>query len=143
LQEDRVTGEERVEVRTVPETRRPVEDPRVYLAAERTFLAWIRTSLALMGFGFLIARFALLVRDTDLVGLPVPSGRTPISPWLGFAMVCFGVVVCLVSLARHRRYVEALEAGVPNPRLDPRATSVLAGVLTLVGLAMAIHILLL
>jgi putative membrane protein len=141
LQEDRVPGEERVEVGTVPESRRPVEDPRVYLAAERTFLAWIRTSLALMGFGFLIARFAFLIRDTEFAGVPVPSGRTPISPWLGFAMVCFGVVVCLVALARHRRYVEALEAGVANPRLDPRAAFVLAGVLTLVGLAMAIHLL--
>ena len=56
-------------------------------------------------------------------------------------MVCFGVVVCLVSVVRHRRYIDALEAGVPNPRLDPRASFVLAGVLTLVGLAMAIHIL--
>ena len=134
-------GEKPFEARSVPEPRKPVEDPRVYLAAERTFLAWIRTSLALMGFGFLIARFALLIRDTEFAGVPAPSGRPPISPSLGFAMVCFGVVVCLVSSVRHRRYVDALEAGVPNPRLDSRATFVLAGVLTLVGLAMAIHIL--
>ena len=38
----------------------PTEDPRVYLAAERTFLAWIRTGLALMGFGFVVARFVNL-----------------------------------------------------------------------------------
>jgi putative membrane protein len=136
-----VPGERPFEVGSVPEPRKSVEDPRVYLAAERTFLAWIRTSLALMGFGFLIARFALLIRDTEFAGVPMPSGRTPISPGLGFAMVCFGVVVCLVSVARHRRYIDALEAGVPNPRLDRRASYVLAGVLTLVGLAMAIHIL--
>src|SRR3954454_13739266 len=140
-QEDGVPGETRVEVGVVPGPRKSVEDPRVYLAAERTFLAWIRTSLALMGFGFLIARFALLIRDTEFAGIPAASGPTPISPWLGFAMVCFGVVVCLVSLVRHRRYIDALEAGVPNPRLDPRASYVLAGILSLVGLAMATHLL--
>jgi putative membrane protein len=138
-----VPGENRVEMGTGQEIRGPVEDPRVYLAAERTFLAWIRTSLALMGFGFLIARFAFLIRDTGFVDLPARSAHTPISPWLGFAMVCFGVVISLVALVRHRRYIDALEAGVANPRLDPRASFVLAGVLSLVGLAMAIHLLML
>ena len=37
-------------------------DPRVFFAAERTFLAWIRTGLALMGFGFVVARFGLFLR---------------------------------------------------------------------------------
>jgi putative membrane protein len=118
-----------------------VDDPRVYLAAERTFLAWVRTSLALMGFGFLIARFAFLIRETEgLSILPHPKHHA-VSPWLGFFMVCFGVAVCLVSLLRHRAYVEALDSGVPNPRLNVRAPLVIAAVLALVGLAMAIHIL--
>jgi uncharacterized membrane protein YidH (DUF202 family) len=34
-------------------------DPRIYMAAERTFLAWIRTGIAFMGFGFVVARFGL------------------------------------------------------------------------------------
>jgi putative membrane protein len=39
------------------------DDPRVDMAAERTFLAWIRTGLALMGFGFVVARFGLFLRE--------------------------------------------------------------------------------
>jgi len=39
------------------------QDPRVYFAAERTLLAWIRTGLAMMGFGFVVARFGLFLRE--------------------------------------------------------------------------------
>jgi putative membrane protein len=125
----------------MPESSRPVDDPRVYLAAERTFLAWIRTSLALMGFGFLIARFALLIREAETLEARNRLARPAVSPWLGFAMVCFGVAVSLVSLVRHNAYIRSLESGVANPRLSTRGPFVLAGVLALVGLAMAIHIL--
>ena len=49
------------------------EDPRVPLAAERTFLAWIRTGLALMGFGFVVARFGLFLRElTAVKKIPQP-----------------------------------------------------------------------
>lgn len=43
-------------------TGTPEQDPHVYFAAERTFVAWLRTGLALMGFGFVVARFGLLLR---------------------------------------------------------------------------------
>lgn len=118
----------------------PVNDPRVYLAAERTFLAWIRTSLALMGFGFLIARFALLMRVTEAGTLHLTSSRPAVSTWLGFAMVCFGVVICLLSLVRHRAYIRALLSGDPNPERDPIGPTVVAAFLTIVGLAMAAHL---
>ena len=120
---------------------RKVDDPRVYLAAERTFLAWVRTSLALMGFGFLIARFGLLIRESELLSVPGAYHRRPLSPWLGFSMVCFGVVVCVVSSMRYRSYVQALEAGVVNPPLSATVPLIVAGILALVGLSMAVHIL--
>ena len=45
----------------------PEIDPRVVFAAERTLLAWIRTGLSLMGFGFVVARFGLFLRELAAV----------------------------------------------------------------------------
>jgi putative membrane protein len=119
---------------------RPVDDPRVYLAAERTFLAWVRTSVALMGFGFLIARLAFWIREYAAESGQAVA-RPSVSPWLGFGMVVVGVCVCGMAAVRHRSYIHALQAGVGNPPLDLGAALLMAGILALVGLAMAAQIL--
>ena len=57
-------------------------------------------------------------------------------------MVVVGVFVCVMAAVRHRDYVHALKNGVANPPLDLRASLIVAGILALVGLAMAVQILL-
>jgi putative membrane protein len=124
-----------------PSSAAPVDDPRVYLAAERTFLAWIRTSVSLMGFGFLIARFALWLREYSAVNSE--QNQPWLANWLGLVMVCVGVAVCVLAGARYRGYVQALELGVRNPRIHTGPSLLMAGAIALVGLAIALHIIML
>lgn len=85
-------------------------DPRVYLAAERTHLAWIRTALALMGFGFIVARFNVLLevmRQGGSAQYPSPE----LSIIAGLGLIAVGVGVLLISSMRYRRYTRTLEHG--------------------------------
>lgn len=110
------------------------EDPRVPLAAERTFLAWVRTGLALMGFGFVVARFGLFLREWAAAQrAPISSGNG-LSLWLGLSLVVLGVVLNVASLIRYRRYLKRLAEGViPEPR--PSLETLVAVALTAIGVA--------
>jgi len=123
------------------EACRPVDDPRVYLAAERTYLAWVRTSLGLMGFGFLIARFGFIIRGLEATEGEPLGPHSPYAPYLGCAIVVFGVGVCVVAALRHRVYIASLRAGISNPELHMRTTLIVSTVLAIAGLAMAMMIL--
>jgi putative membrane protein len=87
------------------------EDPRVRFAAERTLLAWIRTGLALMGFGFVVARFGLFLREVAAVHNAPPAHSLGLSLWIGTALVVLGVAVALLAAAEHRRILRRLKRG--------------------------------
>ncbi len=53
------------------------QDPRVYFAAERTFLAWIRTGLGLIGIGFAVSRFSLFLRQIAATQSRRPARTQP------------------------------------------------------------------
>jgi len=65
------------------------QDPRVYFAAERTFLAWIRTGLGLIGIGFAVSRFGLFFRQLSASESHLPTQATGLSVWSGVALVAW------------------------------------------------------
>jgi putative membrane protein len=115
------------------------EDPRVPLAAERTFLAWIRTGLALMGFGFVVARFGLFLRELEATQHMERHSGHGVSLWLGIALVLFGVFLNLAALARHRRYLRQLGQGI-LPETKPWVETVVAVTLALLGLVAVFYL---
>ena len=84
-------------------------DPRVFFAAERTLLAWLRTGLTLMALGFVIARFGLFLQ---LMAAQMPAakahGWTLLSAVLGIAFVLAGSIASFVATLQHRRFVATL-----------------------------------
>src|SRR6187399_1398338 len=86
-------------------------DPRVYFAAERTLLAWIRTGLALMGFGFVVARFGLFLREIGAAAADVPARPSGFSLWTGTGLVLIGVMVNSASTIQYIRIIRELNEG--------------------------------
>ena len=112
-----------------------------YLAAERTLLAWIRTGLALMGFGFVVARFGLFLQELAVVGNVFSAQSFGLSLWFGTALIAVGVVVNIFAGWQHARLVRELDRGGPvHSRPAVPAVSI-ALFLALVGLAMTIYLL--
>ena len=108
-------------------------DPRIPLAAERTFLAWIRTGLALMGFGFVVARFGIFIREWSVAqNIAVPTTHS-VSVWIGTVLVILGIYLNFASMIRYRRYLRQLATGIlPEPK--PQLETTLALSLCVIGL---------
>ena len=118
-------------------------DPRTYLAAERSFLEWIRTGIALMGFGFVVARFGLflheLANSKELAKLPEAGFSMPV----GILLIGLGVFVNVIAAVRHHRCVKAIDRGEFRETLGTSFAISIAGIVALIGLAVAIYLALL
>jgi putative membrane protein len=104
-----------------PDSLKKPAGPADYLANERTFLAWIRTSIALMGFGFVIVKFSLFMRQLSFMmgsNLTIPENRY--SAFIGFVMVSLGAMLATLAYLRYRSIQKQLDADsyFPSPWLS-------------------------
>ncbi|HZM47521.1 MAG TPA: DUF202 domain-containing protein [Burkholderiales bacterium] len=88
-------------------TMSDLNDPRVFFAAERTLLAWNRTCLAFMAFGFVVERFGLFVRLLEPQRISVLERNY--SFWIGLAFILLGAVFAIVSILQYRKVLRTLK----------------------------------
>src|SRR5512142_1197570 len=90
-----------------------IKNRRVHFANERTFLAWIRTSIGIMAFGFVVEKFGLFVKQVSYFlsksghlptgeKVPLTSPSPGYSSTLGILVVGLGALMALLSFIRYK-----------------------------------------
>ena len=116
-------------------------DSRVTLALERTLLAWTRTALAVMGFGFVVARLPLLVQELA-TGPRRAAGVDPTNTPNRFdvAIIVLGVAIQLIAMVTHSHSVRRIRGGAELPMRVMSPAYVFGIVFVAVGAIVALHL---
>ena len=108
-----------------------------YLANERTFLAWIRTSISIIVFGFVVAKFGITLREfLRMQGNAVRESGMSLAIGVGF--MAMGIFMALVSLVRYRTTMRRLNADEFQPA--GAMVTVLGIVAALFGIILAAYL---
>ena len=118
-----------------------VRNRRVHMANERTFLAWIRTSIGIMAFGFVVEKFALFIKQMSLIlgkanvqaGVPPSHGYSAI---VGIFLVGLGTLMGLSAFVRYKKVERQIDEDTYQP------SSTLAILLTVSVLAVGLFLVL-
>lgn len=115
-----------------------LSDPRVLFAAERTLLAWVRTSLALMAFGFVVERFGLFAGM--LAGRDLPGVDPALSFWVGVGFVVLGTVLAFLALFQYRAVVRSLGPAEVPPSYRVNLAAFACAALGVLGIALVAYL---
>jgi putative membrane protein len=114
-------------------------DPRLLQANERTLLAWIRTGVALLTFGFVIEKIGVWLRALSGAG-DASALQSTGTAWLGAAFAAIGVLTNAMAIRRYLLAKRAIRAG--NDIRDDAFPVVFAAVVTILGAVIGGYLLL-
>ncbi len=116
-------------------------DPRVFFAAERTLLAWVRTGITVMALGFVVERFGLFVAlVAQQVGQAARPLHTTASSVIGTLLVAAGAAVVALATMQHARFVRSLPAADLPPNYRIGWALALAIAISALGTALAVYL---
>jgi putative membrane protein len=128
----------------VPEKPRDLDAMiRMRLQLETSLLGLLRTGMALMGFGFVLARFGFFLRQLANIGqvqVRTPAWLVNMNTWVGTSLIMLGVIVLLLSAYTHRNMVIRLERGDLGMPGRWSIGMILCMILAAVGMAMAVYL---
>lgn len=110
-----------------------------HAANERTYLAWIRTAVALMGLGFVVERFDLFVQYLAANGSDAMAAD-PVAKIAGLILIFFGVLVLAISTARYLSFKRLIHDSEEREFASSRTDLVLVAVVCLLGILMALYL---
>lgn len=119
-----------------------IKDYRDHAANERTFLAWVRTAIALMAFGFLLERFDLFLQMAAL-SLGQNAPHVPAARFgrdAGLALLLLGVVMNALAAYRFLKTRKGIDSEQLHVVTGVRADIALAGLLALLGISLAFYL---
>ena len=115
-----------------------------HAANERTFLAWVRTAIAVMAFGFLVAKFNLFLKIAAR-SLAAANARSVAVPGGGFGdvagliLIVTGTAMVAMAAVRFVRTTQAIDS--PDRRSDgPRMDLALSALMVVLGIALAVYV---
>jgi putative membrane protein len=113
-----------------------------HAANERTFLAWVRTAIAVMAFGFLVERFDLFLEVASRsVGARAPAlGGHIVGDVAGLLLIVLGGVTMVLAAVRFRKTSVAIDREEREPGTGERIDVALVALLTLLGAALFVYL---
>jgi putative membrane protein len=114
-----------------------------HAANERTFLAWVRTAIAIMAFGFLVEKFDLFleIANTSLAArVPFSVGGRLLGNIAGLLLIALGAVTMVLAIIRFRKTAIDIDSADKRPGTGERMDIILAGLLVLLGTTLFVYL---
>jgi len=112
-----------------------------HAANERTFLAWVRTAIAVMAFGFLVEKFDLFLEiAAKSAGVRAPAGGQLLANIAGLVLIALGGATMILAIARFRKTSLAIDSDERLPGTGEQMDIALAVLLAVLGAALFVYL---